>query len=482
MSMYDRDWYRYGRKCSDCENPIYPNQVRCSFCGRELAPDPPPQGTLDWKKERRVRKPVDGSEIEQQALKEERPTLQQCRLCRQISLFWNDHDRTYECLNHDCRATGDTTYTLFSWKVAVQRGRKRASSKAQDELEDAPSSHKKAKPTELAKGGHPTLGAAPPMEQTVRREQKKSSRKQKQAGEGGHSPPVVPSRQSRGSEGKGGTASGKKSKVARRGPTTEGRAWWGDEYYDARSRRWKKPTRRRSASVKQAFLILLVVVCLGVAFWNAYLLFTDQISSTVGWIILAASIAVLLWNISVLKSYRIRITSVVGILVVVLLIGGTVAAYVDIEPFAGLRSTILNGLAGAGFGYDVQIVSGQQKTVDGWVVRLDGGGWKGSTVIVDITITNLGKRRAFGYAGLSPGPQLAAIDSTNKLAEPSTPRATWREPFPVPPYTKEFYPNESWSGRLKFEMSPYSGQTKLYMTRYYHVNKVFLFDLRAPNM
>jgi len=99
-----------------------------------------------------------------------------------------------------------------------------------------------------------------------------------------------------------------------------------------------------------------------------------------------------------------------------------------------------------------------------------------------LTITNLGPRRNFGYAGFDVGPQIVAIDSTSKLVEPWVPEPDFSkgELFHLPPYTKEYYPNESWSGTLKFEMSPYSGETKLYMTRYYHARKYFLFNLGKP--
>ncbi len=98
--------------------------------------------------------------------------------------------------------------------------------------------------------------------------------------------------------------------------------------------------------MRKTFLILLVIVCLAVAVWNGYLLFTDQTDSIAGWIILAMSIGVLLWNISVLRSYRVRAKSVVAIFVVVLLIGMTVAAYVGIEPFAGIKDVVVLRVGG----------------------------------------------------------------------------------------------------------------------------------------
>lgn len=243
--------------------------------------------------------------------------------------------------------------------------------------------------------------------------------------------------------------------------------------------------------MKKAFLILLVIVCLAVAGWNAYLLFTDQIDPVTGWIILAVSIGVLFWNISVLRAYRIRGGTVVAVFLIVALIAMTVSAFAGIEPFAGLKNKVIDSFAGLTTRYDVEILPGQVKVVDDWNISLDGGGWKGSTLTAKLTITNLGPRRNFGggtwYEGIytgdpDSGPELVAIDSTNKLVEPWMPESTTIWEIHYPPYTKEFYPNESWTGSLKFEMSSYSGRTGLYMmtVRYQHEYHYFLFDLGEP--
>ena len=68
--------------------------------------------------------------------------------------------------------------------------------------------------------------------------------------------------------------------------------------------------------MKRAFLIVLVIVCLAVAAWTAYLLFTNQTDPIVGWVIFAVDIGVLFWNISVLRAYRIRAGSVVAVFLV----------------------------------------------------------------------------------------------------------------------------------------------------------------------
>jgi hypothetical protein len=226
--------------------------------------------------------------------------------------------------------------------------------------------------------------------------------------------------------------------------------------------------------MKRAFLILLVVVCFAVVVWTGYSLYTHQIEPTTGWIIFAVDVGVLFWNISVLRAYRIGSGTVVAVFLVVALLGMTVSAFAGIEPFAGLKNRIMDSLARVTTTYDVDIPPGQIREVENWKFSLNGGGWKGGTLTVQLTITNLGPRRCFGELGpcIWSGPELAAIDSTGKLAEPSV--------SALPPYAREFYPNESWTGTLKYELSPYSGQTGLYMTENYAIRKYFLFNLGEP--
>jgi uncharacterized membrane protein (UPF0136 family) len=90
----------------------------------------------------------------------------------------------------------------------------------------------------------------------------------------------------------------------------------------------------RQLRLKKAFLVLLVVVCLAVVGWTAYLLFTNQTDPVTGGIILAVDIGVLVWNISVLRAYRVRAGKVVGVFIVVALIVMTVGAFAGIEPLA----------------------------------------------------------------------------------------------------------------------------------------------------
>jgi hypothetical protein len=108
-----------------------------------------------------------------------------------------------------------------------------------------------------------------------------------------------------------------------------------------------------------------------------------------------------------------------------------------------------------------------------WGILLDGGGWKGSEVTVRITVTNTGDQRDYlgPYSGF-PGIELRAIDSTGKIVGPNN----YDKRF----YVGEYYPQQSRSGSLVFNMSPYSGDTWFYLTWYYDERTYPLFDLGSP--
>ena len=98
--------------------------------------------------------------------------------------------------------------------------------------------------------------------------------------------------------------------------------------------------------MKKAFLVVLLIACLAIAGWNGYLLFAGQIDPIAGWILLAVSIGVVLWNTSVLRrAFRIRTQTVFAVLVVTALAPGTVAAFEGIEPFAGIKDSAVSGIS-----------------------------------------------------------------------------------------------------------------------------------------
>lgn len=112
---------------------------------------------------------------------------------------------------------------------------------------------------------------------------------------------------------------------------------------------------------------------------------------------------------------------------------------------------------------------------EGWGISLDGGDWRGSSLTVKLTITNFGPRRTLDPHGFGYSMKLVAIDSTNKVVE-----AKGASFLGKSSYHKEYYPEESWSGSLSFKMSPYSGETKLYLTRFSGTRKCLLFNLGSP--
>lgn len=109
------------------------------------------------------------------------------------------------------------------------------------------------------------------------------------------------------------------------------------------------------------------------------------------------------------------------------------------------------------------------KIVDQWQFDLLHTKWDKNTVNIKIQVTNLAVRRIFGLLGKKD--ELATIDSTGKIIEPSYPRE----------YFKEFYPQEPWVGELTFTMSPYSGNTKLYLLQWDGTRQYILFDLGLPS-
>lgn len=111
-------------------------------------------------------------------------------------------------------------------------------------------------------------------------------------------------------------------------------------------------------------------------------------------------------------------------------------------------------------------------TIDGWKIDLISSSWSGSTLTVNLKITNLGQRRNFG---ILDGTGLAVIDSTNKRVNPLLSRGQTQ-----PSYAKEYYPNEDWAGKLTFQVSPYSGETDLYFGKYNFTQQTILFRLGTP--
>ena len=278
----DRD--RRKQKCPSCGNPAHPSQSRCSFCGRELPPLPPPMGSLslDWTREQRTQRDRDGVGEERQASKQEPPALQKCCLCGHTSLFWNASGGNYECLNRDCRAMGKTPDALFCWKSALSKVNEKQEKK---------------------------------RERTVEEQDDKSSGDRGRLAESGHSP--------------------------------LGRAWWVNEYYDAKKRRWRRPARSTRWIVKLC-LNLLILVGLGFLVRFGYQLFTEQTEPLKNSIILMLGITAWILIIRLARSIRYRWVSpsfkltafsVISVLLIL--------SFAGVEPLATYKDAVIEGLTTA---------------------------------------------------------------------------------------------------------------------------------------
>jgi len=118
----------------------------------------------------------------------------------------------------------------------------------------------------------------------------------------------------------------------------------GDDNTKGRKRRWF-PTLG-GFSLKRTFLILLVMACLVAAVWTGYLLFTDKINPIVGTIILLADIGVLIWNISVLKKYRVGTGNIISIFLVIVILGAIIGAFSGVKPFSTVKSELVDWFQG----------------------------------------------------------------------------------------------------------------------------------------
>lgn len=130
-----------------------------------------------------------------------------------------------------------------------------------------------------------------------------------------------------------------------------GRPWWYDAYWKRQGkspRGYKRPKSRYRW--RKSFLVLLVIACLVAAGWTGYLLFTNQTDPIVGTIILVADVGVLIWNISALKKYRVGAGTVVSILLIVALLGGTASAFASVEPFTDAKDKVVEFFGGLSLG------------------------------------------------------------------------------------------------------------------------------------
>ncbi len=124
------------------------------------------------------------------------------------------------------------------------------------------------------------------------------------------------------------------------------------------------------------------------------------------------------------------------------------------------------------------IYPGQSAVYDGWFISLDGGNWDDGDLTIKVTITNSTNTRRYFSTTLTRGYSLIAIDSTNKKVYPNDERFSFGEDL-LFYRNREFYPKESVSGELTYELSEYSGDTSIYILLQYVGGKE-IFDVGSP--
>jgi len=120
------------------------------------------------------------------------------------------------------------------------------------------------------------------------------------------------------------------------------RDWYREKYgyRPPHSHRSYRPPRGK-VPLGKIFLIFLLVACVVAIAYTGYLLFTHQTNWVVGAIVLTADIGVLIWNISVLRKYRVGVGAVISILVVIVLLGATISAFAGVEPFSDAKAEVV---------------------------------------------------------------------------------------------------------------------------------------------
>jgi ribosomal protein L37AE/L43A len=94
-------------------------------------------------------------------------------------------------------------------------------------------------------------------------------------------------------------------------------------------------------TARRAFLIFLLIACILAAVYTSYLLFTHRTDPVIGTIIFVADIGVLIWNISVLRKWRVGTRTVVAIAVIIAVLGATTGAFAGIKPFSTAKNEIV---------------------------------------------------------------------------------------------------------------------------------------------
>ncbi len=148
----------------------------------------------------------------------------------------------------------------------------------------------------------------------------------------------------------------------------------------------------RTKGAKKFSLFLLLLVCIAVVPYTGYLLYEHRINPLTGGAILLINISALLWNVSLLRKYRVGFGSLFAIFVFVALICSTVCAFAGMEPFAETKQRVIEFVGDIGLFRQPELdiknvrfergkladeivflfsVSGTEKTIDGVVYTIE---------------------------------------------------------------------------------------------------------------
>ncbi|MCJ7522190.1 MAG: hypothetical protein MUP21_08250 [Dehalococcoidia bacterium] len=122
---------------------------------------------------------------------------------------------------------------------------------------------------------------------------------------------------------------------------------------------------------------------------------------------------------------------------------------------------------------DLIVTGGQSWSGRNWVINFDEGRWEGCKLSLDITITNTGDSVAtFGNSGEGDPGELYIIDKYSQVFHPDK-LLPWEKHF----YEEKFYPSETRSGTLAYNVDSRSENVWLLMTPIFPEVSQLSFDM-----
>jgi hypothetical protein len=140
-------------------------------------------------------------------------------------------------------------------------------------------------------------------------------------------------------------SSRERGKLAKSEHPASGRAWWGNEYFDAKKRRWRKPARSPLWIVKLC-LNLLILLGLGFLIVFGYRVFTQQIEPLKNAVILIMSMTAWILIIRLSRSrrfkwrkpsFKLTTFSVIAILLIL--------SFAGVQPLSTYKDSLINSIS-----------------------------------------------------------------------------------------------------------------------------------------